>query len=381
MQFKRFGWRVLSVCVACLFLALPTLRADEAVVENPNLMIKYSPLVSQRPLAEQMNQVLDQFSNLKFRNLPLTELIVLLKQHSGLPVMLDQQSFSALGIDPKVKLEADVAGSSLRGVLYAALTPKGLEAVIENDLLMIKVNYDAYARMGGKTTQWVSVDDQNAESLIKRLGQRFAGNYNQIPLADAVKEVSNRRNIPMMVNRRALEDLGLTVDLPVTINVKDVTVLEFITLMLRNNDLTLQIRDGLLEITTMDDAYSEQGQSVRRYWLDGTGADSADRVLELIVATMSPEQWEVMGGPSTIVPFQDKSGRLAVVVRTDFLTHLKVGNLLNSLRGLPNEPARIESMVPDEGVQVESRQVTPRNQPASSVDPFGRSEDDPFGGS
>lgn len=346
--------------------------AEDPVVENPDLAIKYDPKNDRLPIEEQLQTVLAQPSELAFKNLPLGELVRLLRQHSGMPIFIDRQSFKAAKIDPMLELEADVAGSSLKGILFAALSPHGLEAVIENDLLLVKTNFDSLARMGGRTTQWVSINDEATESLIDKLGQVFTGNLGQFPLDAAMRHVAAVQDIQIIINTRALEDIGLTRDIPVTLNAKDLTTLAFLQALLRENDLALNVSEGMLEITTMEDAQSEESMLVRAYWLDGTDLKQPEEAAELITTNISPMSWDVVGGAATLKVFRGGSGRSALVINAGFAEHLKIENLLNSLRGLPNRPAKIESS---------NRPVAPPNNApaANAVDPFGNGGIDPFG--
>lgn len=376
----------LGICLFCGLVCFSTESilaiADEPSVQNATLRVKYDPSISQLPVSKQLENVLSQPSNLKFKDLPLAELVRLLRENAGLPLFLDRVSFKNFDLDPMVKLEVDIPGSSLKGILFAALNPHGMKAVIENDLVFITVDHDAFGKMGGKTTQWISINDESAEATIDKLGQVYAANFLQIPLEDALRQISQEQNLAMVVNTRALEDIGLTRDVPVTLNAANVTTYAFLNLMLRENDLVVSLNDNLLVVTTDEDANSEDNMLVRAYWLDGTGVREPEMLLQLIQSTINPASWEALGGPATLRTFGTKEGRIAIVASTTLADHLQIENLLNSLRGLPNRPARVESL--NRPTRAAAPASEPPAGPTPSDDPFGRgSRDaaaDPFGG-
>lgn len=112
-------------------------------------------------------------------------------------------------------------------------------------------------------------------------------------------------------------------------------------------DLTLNIQNGLLKITTMEaaeqacctwvyDVTSLVDQGQRHDTLPGVGAGIPDArnkyqgLIDLLQTSVVPDTWEALGGPSTIALYShDQRGRL--VVNTPLVIHWKIAGLLNRL--------------------------------------------------
>jgi hypothetical protein len=74
------------------------------------------------------------------------------------------------------------------------------------------------------------------------------------PLADVSAFLKDLHGIEIQINNRALADVGLASDTPVTRNLRGISLRSALRLMLQDLDLTYVIRDEVLLITTPDDA-------------------------------------------------------------------------------------------------------------------------------
>ena len=63
--------------------------------------------------------------------------------------------------------------------------------------------------------------------------------------------------IEIQIDHRALEDIGIGSDTPITRNLKGITLRSALRLMLKEMDLTYVVRDEVLQITTPEEAESE----------------------------------------------------------------------------------------------------------------------------
>lgn len=123
------------------------------------------------------------------------------------------------------------------------------------------------------------------------------------PLNKVCAKISELHDIPVLVDRRALEEIGLNDDNPVTIKVEDVTLRSALRLMLRESDLTYIVRDEVLQITTVEAA--EQNLRTEMFKLRGKLVTRTDTLIQAIQANVVPGTWEALGGPSTMVVFDD----------------------------------------------------------------------------
>lgn len=83
--------------------------------------------------------------------------------------------------------------------------------------------------------------------------------FNEAPLSDVIDYLKDTHKIEIQLDKRVLEDVSVTTDTPVTINLKGVTLKSALRLMLRNMqpELTYMIKNEVLLITTPDIAGEE----------------------------------------------------------------------------------------------------------------------------
>jgi len=78
--------------------------------------------------------------------------------------------------------------------------------------------------------------------------------YLDQPLKDVIDDIAFNENIPIVLNAKALEDLGVDTSQPITRNLKGITLRSGLRLLLKELELTYIIKDEVLQITTLDDA-------------------------------------------------------------------------------------------------------------------------------
>lgn len=81
--------------------------------------------------------------------------------------------------------------------------------------------------------------------------------YTETPLNDFVKALVKKHKFPIVIDRRALDDVGIGADTPITVSLKGVTLRSALRLVLKNLDLTYVIQDQTLQITTAETAESQ----------------------------------------------------------------------------------------------------------------------------
>ncbi|TWT30865.1 hypothetical protein [Blastopirellula retiformator] len=163
--------------------------------------------------------------------------------------------------------------------------------------------------------------------LQKRVHCQFV----DTPLDVALSRIGAQANVTMFVNNRALEDVGLSTDTPVTFQVRNTRLRTALQLMLREMDLTFRVEPGRIEVTTPEEAESDLRTAY--YPCDdlltiynGNQPDF-DPLIQLVTTTVEPEDWEELGGPGSVQP---ANGGL-VVSQMDHV-HYKVRLLLAALR-------------------------------------------------
>ncbi|MEO1527176.1 MAG: hypothetical protein AAFX06_17185 [Planctomycetota bacterium] len=153
----------------------------------------------------------------------------------------------------------------------------------------------------------------------------------ETPLVEAMQQISKSHAIPVVIDTRALEEIGLTADTPITIDLKNVSLRSLLRLMLRDNDLTYMIKDEVLQITTMEAA--ESNLILNMYTLPGKLGERGEEIVNAISRTVRPDTWETIGGNSSIINIDH-----ALVVSTTSDVHTDVQSFLTQL----TEKYRIE---------------------------------------
>ena len=110
--------------------------------------------------------------------------------------------------------------------------------------------------------QWASVDlsgkSNSAESrILQALEKETNFDYLDTPLKEVVDDIAFNNNIPIVLDTKALEELGVDTAQPITRNLKGVTLRSALRLMLNELELTYIIKDEVLQITTPDKAESQ----------------------------------------------------------------------------------------------------------------------------
>lgn len=99
------------------------------------------------------------------------------------------------------------------------------------------------------------VGDSEVERRIERaLDNEVTQNFIDLPLGEAIRTLRESQDIPIIIDTVALEDNGLSVEDPVTIELNNVSLRSFLRLMLRQLDLTYLIKDEVMQITTPERA-------------------------------------------------------------------------------------------------------------------------------
>jgi hypothetical protein len=197
-----------------------------------------------------------------------------------------------------------------------------------------------------------AADDERIERALMLRGSLELA---EVPLRQAVAELQQKFHVPMILATKKLEEAGVSPDTPLSISVPTLPLGSVLRLMLKPVELTFSIRDGVVLITTPEDA---EGQLLTRVYpvldlVTGKRVTSPktaaaftvrdyDSLIELIKATVSPDSWDDVGGPGAI-DCLDNAGSL--VVSQTYEVQSQVAGLLTALRqsrgiqGIPSLPA------------------------------------------
>ncbi len=199
-------------------------------------------------------------------------------------------------------------------------------------------------------------DEEPTRTIRKALDTTVSIEVEEQPLAKVINDLSQKANVQIVFDEKALTESAVATDTPITKSTKDLPLRDTLDLVLRPVQLTHIIRDEVLMITSQTEA--ENRLVTRLYPVQdlvpqlatATGGkpslDGFDRLVDLIHATVAPQTWDTVGGPGSAQPFEPIM--LLVVSQTDEV-HQVVEHLLAQVRrvvaqtaGKANEQAKAE---------------------------------------
>ena len=95
----------------------------------------------------------------------------------------------------------------------------------------------------------------SAEGRIRRaLEEKTSLTFEQTPLREVVEQLRARTKSNVLIDRKALDEVGLADDHPITGDLREISLRSMLNLVLRDADLAWIVRDGALVITTPEEA-------------------------------------------------------------------------------------------------------------------------------
>jgi hypothetical protein len=146
------------------------------------------------------------------------------------------------------------------------------------------------------------------QRILETLETPIALDYDDMPLRDAVALLSDRSEIPIFINSKKLEEVGIRTSHSVRMRFPTRPLRYQLDSMLSEIDLTWLLDDEVVLITTPDDSNSPY--RLKTYLYDVAvltdtdfGLTSADGLKKLIMEMNRPETWDRVGGPGKIDDF------------------------------------------------------------------------------
>ncbi len=197
-----------------------------------------------------------------------------------------------------------------------------------------------------QTDRWASVIasmDSGELSAHKKIESALAKpttiDFEDTPLSDVVSFLSEMHGLPIVIDKRGLDDIGLGTDTPVTMSLKRVSLRTALDRMLRQLDLSFMVRNEVLEITTLEECenslvvrmypLSDLARPARRQYMGGESSGRFDHLVEIIQSICAPDTWDEVGGAGSIEPM-DAWNVIAVAQTAE--VHEQISGLLATLR-------------------------------------------------
>jgi hypothetical protein len=193
--------------------------------------------------------------------------------------------------------------SSFVGVLIVALGNTFLLADSKDPEAPANPEQKAKADVGANDfCQCVGRDESSAakriEEVLRSPLHKTGLDYSDQPLQDVVTQLSDEYEIPIQLDRQALEEAGIGSDAPLNINLHNITLRSALKLALRHDNLTWVIEDEVLIITTHEQADKHFDTCV--YNIEGLVDDSDPKAVKALVdaicSCVASDSWAVNGG-------------------------------------------------------------------------------------
>lgn len=188
------------------------------------------------------------------------------------------------------------------------------------------------------SVKWASGNVDFHKRVEQALSKQVGFTFIELPLSDAIEQISERSGLPVQIDKRALDDLGVSSDDPVNLDVRNISLESALNLIVSSLDLTYTVDNEIVTITSVE-CDEDKHQLLRIYWAGEVGLQATPGSVRLIQSLVTPDTWDTLGGVSTIsILTAEKSTNSALGIRTSYTTHRKIERFLQSIKAGSNEP-------------------------------------------
>jgi hypothetical protein len=177
-------------------------------------------------------------------------------------------------------------------------------------------------------------------ALLKALNSTMSVNFDKAKLSEVINQLQDKSGLTILIDESSLKDANPPVDLyeeTVNLKVSKVTVRTILRKILADRGLAYVIKDAMVQVVTQQKA--REMMTVRSYPVsDLVAADNplfwgpifsraimlqnAQRIIDMIVSSIEPAQWNTNGGPGSIT-FHEPS--MSLVIRASAEMHYQLG--------------------------------------------------------
>ncbi|MGB7345534.1 MAG: hypothetical protein WBD20_15075 [Pirellulaceae bacterium] len=151
------------------------------------------------------------------------------------------------------------------------------------------------------------------------------------PLSEVADYISDVFEFPVLIDRRALEEIGIDDEALVNLDVGKISLRSGLKLILRDLDLTYAIKNEVLMITTKEAA--DQFLVVMSYPLPSEMKDDAG-VVNAITSLVRPANWSSAGGPASLFVVEN-----SLFVSANEEIHEEVADVIKKLTAVISKPS------------------------------------------
>ncbi len=177
------------------------------------------------------------------------------------------------------------------------------------------------------------------KQIIEALDKPVSVAFNERPLEEALQDISNMLDQPLLIDKKSLEDLLIDLKKGVSLNAKGLSARTVLRSVLSASGLTFVVKDETIQIVTIDKAKTML--TTRVYYIgdivNGTGTfgdfrwgpalnliqsmENARGIQETIIKSIDPLSWRDNNGPGSVV-FDAAS--MSLIVRAPTEVHLSL---------------------------------------------------------
>lgn len=168
------------------------------------------------------------------------------------------------------------------------------------------------------------------QHTLKRLRENVSLQFVETPLSEAMDAIANQTRLAVLLDRLALDAAGIDASTPICMQFRVLPLESALALGLRQAELTFLVRDGVIVVTTSEEA--EMRPMTQVFCLRGLiGSDApveaTSAMIDLLSTSIAPDSWAPNGGIGTLAVYQ------GVLVATNTYGVLRdVESLLEQLR-------------------------------------------------
>ncbi len=176
------------------------------------------------------------------------------------------------------------------------------------------------------------------DAIEKLLLERVSAQFSQTELSQVMEHFRDALEIDIIIDEGALANVGIDADTPITVHLEGVPFRSALDLILEPYELSWTVRSGLLLITG---AVEAESMAVTRLYdvadlvtyrdEDGELWEDYDTLVNTILQTVEPDEWDVAGGPGSIRGATFATAKLLIVSQR-YQIHQKLSRFLDDVR-------------------------------------------------
>lgn len=182
-----------------------------------------------------------------------------------------------------------------------------------------------------------------AAVIAKALEKEVTWHFDDTPLEDAVPIFAASLGIPVFLDKRSLDDMGIGRDTPISLPAGKYTARDVLGRILRELELTVMFEHGGLTITTCEQAEYRLYDAVfdvSDLVTPGRARADAGVLVTCITSAVEPTTWERFGGPGSVFTFASPEGTTLIVSQTQEVIG-EITRFLDSLRTVARAKSKV----------------------------------------